>query len=643
MSPFSFHVPIFIPNFMKLKRVILKNFRPYKNETRIDVSNFTAFVGKNDIGKSCVLEALEIFFNEQLIKLDAHDLSKGVASKEVTIGCVFTDLPIEVILDKNAHTTLSTEYLLNQNGDLEIHKIYNCALQKITSSVFANANHPSEDQMQDLLNLKNDELKEKLTALSVPDTAVDKRYNPALRKAIWDSSSDLKLQEKLISLDKEDAKKIWTELEKRMPTFALFQSDRPSNDEDSEVQDPMKLAVQAALAEIRPQLDEIKNKVKEKTTELANRTLIKLQDLDPALASQLSPHFRTEPKWDQIFKMMLTGDDDIPVNKRGSGVRRLILLSFFRAEAERRREDSGISNGLIYAIEEPETSQHPDYQRMIVQAFMDLTENDCQVMITTHNPALAGLIPTESVRYVHKTNGDVEVQVGNAEVIEQVINDLGVLPDNRVRVIVCVEGPNDIIFLKHLSRVCHMHNDAIPDLSSDRRVAFVPMGGANLQQWVDEQYLKGFNRPEAHFYDRDSETPPKYQQFVNDVNARTDGSYAVLTGKREAENYLHSQVIQSEMNVEVSFTDSDSVPRLVAQKVHEIDSAAQPWTNLTEVEQKAKTNRAKRRLNDLVASKMSYEQLTECDPNKDIENFFVKIGKTIASIEQANPRQNIIQ
>ena len=45
--------------------------------------------------------------------------------------------------------------------------------------------------------------------------------------------------------------------------------------------------------------------------------------------------------------------ENIPINKRGSGVKRLILFKFFRAEAERRLQESNTTS-IIYAIEEPE-------------------------------------------------------------------------------------------------------------------------------------------------------------------------------------------------------------------------------------------------------------------------------------------------
>ena len=121
----------------------------------------------------------------------------------------------------------------------------------------------------------------------------------------------------------------------------LFRSatDRPSTDEDSEVQDPLKVAIKQAIEEVQTELDAVKEKVKARTLDVANRTITKLADFDSTLSSQLNPNFKSDPKWDGLFKLSLTGDDEIPINKRGSGVRRLVLFSFFRAEAERLREE----------------------------------------------------------------------------------------------------------------------------------------------------------------------------------------------------------------------------------------------------------------------------------------------------------------
>ena len=54
---------------MKIKTVKIKNFRSYKDEVEIEFGNLTAFVGKNDIGKSTILEALEIFLIIKLLSV----------------------------------------------------------------------------------------------------------------------------------------------------------------------------------------------------------------------------------------------------------------------------------------------------------------------------------------------------------------------------------------------------------------------------------------------------------------------------------------------------------------------------------------------------------------------------------------------
>lgn len=145
-------------------------------------------------------------------------------------------------------------------------------------------------------------------------------------------------------------------------------------------------------------------------------------------------------------------DDGIPLNKRGSGVRRLVLVSFFKAEAERRLR-TGTSRSIIYAIEEPETAQHPNNQRILIESFKTLAlEVGCQVLLTTHSPGFASELPTASIRFVTRTDEGPAIQEG-ADVFGPVAETLGVVPDSRVKVLFCVEGPTDVSAFKHLSRV----------------------------------------------------------------------------------------------------------------------------------------------------------------------------------------------
>src|SRR5688500_17518380 len=112
---------------MKIKQIKIENFRSYENETIIELDNLNVFVGKNDIGKSTILEALDIFFNENkgVVKIDKDDINKQCkinGNTEIKISVVFDELPQTLTIDSTNPTTLAEEFLLKGDGTLEIIK-----------------------------------------------------------------------------------------------------------------------------------------------------------------------------------------------------------------------------------------------------------------------------------------------------------------------------------------------------------------------------------------------------------------------------------------------------------------------------------------------------------------------------------------
>lgn len=375
-------------------------------------------------------------------------------------------------------------------------------------------------------------------------------------------------------------------------------------------------------------LKKIEDAIRLRAEDVANRTLAKLNEMDSRLAKELKPFFKTDPKWD-VFKFGLMGDNGIPINKRGSGVRRLILLNFFRAEAERRQIEKGALS-VIYAIEEPETSQHPDNQRLLVQALKELAvDENTQVLVTSHTPGLAGLLPSDSLRCVRKqADGTAAVSHCNDDDLAIIANELGVLPDRRVQALVFVEGTNDIEFLERVSAMLKPGLANIVDFTNDNRVALVPLGGGSLKQWVAKHYLRNLNLPEVHIYDRDDATPPKYQRECDAVNARGGRSWAVITVKRELENYLHADAIAEGMpGITVTFTDTCDVPLIIAKSVHELSGGAKPWADvLADAKDLGdKINRAKKRLNRDAAAKMTTARLAQSDALGEITGWLTRI------------------
>jgi predicted ATP-dependent endonuclease of OLD family len=139
---------------MRLVEVKLTNFRGYEYETPVSIDPLTVFVGRNDAGKSSILDALEVFFNDGPINQDDCCVRSG--STEVRIGCVFDELPASIVIDEQYATSLRDEYLLKQNGLLEVIKAYDCSSNKgKLANTFAKALHPSAAGIDDLLSKKN--------------------------------------------------------------------------------------------------------------------------------------------------------------------------------------------------------------------------------------------------------------------------------------------------------------------------------------------------------------------------------------------------------------------------------------------------------------------------------------------------------
>ena len=612
---------------MKLARLRVRNFRCYREEISVDFDDFTSFIGQNDVGKSTILDALALFFDEY--KPDGDDASISGDKKDMRVICEFTELPEEIVIDAGHPTSLSDEWMLNADGRLEIHRVFSGQNKSPKqTAIYAYAQHPSVENFNDLLYLKRPELNKRAKDLGVDLTDVDQRVNSALRRAIWQYVHDLAPKATEIDLEKEDAKKIWGVLSKQLPIFAVFHSDRKSTDQDDEAQSPMKSAVDAAIREKQDDLDRIAEFVQKQVEVIARDTVKKLREMDPELAKELNPRF-SKPNWSKIFGISLTDDSQIPINKRGSGVRRLVLLNFFRAQAERRLEANN-APGVIYAIEEPETSQHPKNQKLLVSALRELSEQPgCQVIITTHTPVLVRDFPLETLRYIEPTGGTPVIHAVSEDTYRNVAKALGVLPDHNVKLFIGVEGINDIDFFKAISGVLLASGEDVLDLVALEKageIIFIPLGGSSLSLWTHR--LAGLNRPEFHLFDRD-EAPPersRHQDAVDAINSR-EKTVALLTGKREMENYIHPDAINNALGVKVEFSDFDDVPEIVARKLHIANGGQGEWEEIDPDRRRKKVSRAKRRLNNEAVKAMTVGQLNEIDPENDVRNWFSEMRR----------------
>jgi putative ATP-dependent endonuclease of OLD family len=606
---------------IKLKSLRLRNFRIYSDTTINFDKKMNVIIGKNDVGKSTILEALEIFFNNEQVKIDPDDLNiKCKEDKKVIMNCSFEiDESTRMIIDATNPTKLTEEYLLNESGDLEIQKEWNCEKGKIGASdikTYIVAKYPKISS-KPLVCEKITELKKILESVN-PERykTVDKTKSSEIRKAIYECTinSSTIFELTLIDASLEDAKNIWASLRVHLPLYFLFKSDRENSDKDSEVQSPMKAATKIVLASMRSQLDELCENVKKEVEKIGFETIEKLRELNYDIAQLLTPKLTLKP-FDSVFSFDLLSDDGIPLNKRGSGIRRLILLSYFRAEAEKRIKDSH-NNSVIYAIEEPETSQHPDYQRMIVETLQQISNNENhQIIITTHTPEIAKMVDLNQLIFIARdVFGFVCIEDENERKYSSIVSSLGILPFAVSQVVICVEGENDVNFISNI-------NESIPEFKSiislkGRNIKVVPMYGSNLVRWVNENYFKESNIKEIHLYDNDRKD---YIEIISKIQQERDGRrYGWNTQRREMENYIPPILIEELFDIDLGqykkaweTVDVITILKNIALKKIE--------------DQKKREQIIKSMLNGKLTKKANAEMLRDIGVFNELETFFKRV------------------
>lgn len=524
---------------MELKQVRLKNFRGYIDST-ISIKNLNILIGKNDIGKSSIIDALDIYFND--VSIDFQDLNvySGIKNPYIEISCCFEVKPEELItLDSsvNTATTVQSEHLLNKDNFLEISKKYECQNGKIKKpSIQIIARHP-KNFTKALICQKISELKKlaQENNIDVSNMTIKKE----IRKAIFEKYPNLEWDDEfIINIDTKDTDiiQVFNKFKDDFPVFMPFRADRTNTDKDKEVNDTTKAIAKAAVAALESKFSEIKKSVIIQIQELANSTLKKLKEFDENIAKELQTDIETK-SLDSLFSFTFNCEDGIAFNKRGSGVKRLMLLSFFLAEAERKNT----SRNIIYAIEEPETSQHPNFQIMLMESLKELSDSENrQIILTTHTPEIVKMVNKENLIFIQKKSEDHTITINTDDKIQisQVADTLGILPFVSYKGVIFVEGPTDTRFLKNLSQIDTFRN--IIDLT---KFTFIHLhGGGNVDTWIKEEYLKNTNVKCFYFKDRDNDQPQAITQTDN----------IIKTAKREIENYIPFSKVEEIFHVTFS-------------------------------------------------------------------------------------------
>ena len=386
---------------MKIKKVIIHNFRAFKN-AEFEFDDFNCIVGKNDSGKSTVLAALEWFFSTK--NLEKYDVNVNAQDKKNTlyVKIYFSDVDFHKdlfdkdFLDENGEVCITKKMANPRSIDSDIVKPfpYYC----IQTNCFSNrkkifTNTSLEDLMEECISRKiNAELlSKKLSILRNCQNEKDlylskirmQEYKPLMWQALYDYYS--KCNYKVSIGQKKFSVERWFEwLDEScyfyVPIFELY----------------------TPLTPIKTYLNRLFNHRfifdEEKTNDIANDIANKVFENRQSKKHSLFFDYLECDYFPNSTKLPLLSMEDseiVSLQNRGDGFLQKIKNAVFRIFVEKGYKSASV----VFAFEEPETHLHPSAQRDMYDTIKALSST-YQVIITTHSPYIVKELSRDKVNTI---------------------------------------------------------------------------------------------------------------------------------------------------------------------------------------------------------------------------------------------------
>ncbi len=416
---------------MKIQRLKISNWRSIKS-LEIDVSDLMVILGQNNHGKSNLLSSLLFFFGE----IKHQDLDFFSGSEELFVEISFCDLDESdkrtfqkyltssetVVVRKTAQLNGSFEYrgyLENPTDEwLQEGNASSCTKREIAQSLPYSSLLPETGRIvkQDIIDAQNEYIRlhrediefnfelESSNFLGLKNVAKgifgEVYFIPAVKEA----------SEDFVAKETSAFGKLYS---------AVIESMASSNDEWKETKQKLEKLFKALN---RMDYDGHQNE---------NRPQ-ELVGFEEALSSELSLWGAkvdievVPPDIASVFKAntQVWVNDGVrtDIRRKGHGLQRALTVALIQVIAKQDKartkgndeEQSGSRNpskSRYYIFEEPELYLHPQAQKSLFDSFVELSEGDSQVFLSTHSSSLIDVERYKSIYIVSKRNESDGTQV----------------------------------------------------------------------------------------------------------------------------------------------------------------------------------------------------------------------------------------
>lgn len=421
---------------MKIKSIHVKNFRCLK-DIFFPCDSLTVLVGRNGVGKSCLLKALNLFYHTD-IEVAEQDYYDKDTSKEISITVNFSDL---TELEKKLFNPylegdeLSIEKVITYAPPRSVQKYHGTRYQNPEFEAFRNASGAS-------LRTEYNKLREKSEYKEFPTYQNKDLAEEVLEE--WELSNKDKC--KRIRDDGQffGFQNVGKHRLEKYTKFIQIPAVQEASEEGIEqrgsiFEQIMEIVVKSTLA-ANEELTKLEMETQQKYAELIDPSKNRnLQDLEKNLTKTLFyyvPDSEVKIQWveekgvelrvQRAYVTLKEGGYHNTVDRCGHGLQRAYILSLFQQlaliqaslslESEKTDESVKISlPSMIIGIEEPELYQHPDRIRYFAKTLLQLSDRgikgtfeNVQIVYSTHSPLMIDFQRINQLRIFRKKSPSEE-------------------------------------------------------------------------------------------------------------------------------------------------------------------------------------------------------------------------------------------
>lgn len=446
---------------MKITSIKIQNFRSFEEE-EIYFDDCTCFVGPNGSGKSAILCALNVLFRNteaptDVFNLQEEDFHYKNTKDPIKITVNFEDLSTEAKQDLKGYVrqdklVISAKAEWNPNTNIaEVIQVGSRLVMKKFSEFFRTYDKKgSASELKDIYSrLKTEfpDLKDILTKDGMREALREyEEAHPDLCELI-ESNDQFYGWSRGVNL-----------LEKYFQWVYIPAVKDPSEEQDESKDTALGKLLQRTIrakVNFEEPLGEIRTEVEKKYQNLLDQEKDVLSDVSRSLEHRLKewshPGARVELKWHYDAKKSISiadpaarvkiGEGDFlgDLVRLGHGIQRSFLVAILQ---ELVITDVEHQPTLILAVEEPELYQHPPQARHLASVLEALSNQNSQVILTTHSPYFISGRGFENVRMTRKSlsQGKTNIsQYTHSELSKKLAEALGESPKNPTSTMAAVE------------------------------------------------------------------------------------------------------------------------------------------------------------------------------------------------------------